>query len=155
MNTIEHCDNCQLVYLINSSDVRFVRKEDRAFVQAKITATPDDDQQGNGDGYVVTQMQLFEISNLIKKSGKKSLEPDNRIDAQFLLNQSFLSTVERQHNYLWSVMPIHFTSDNMIIGSVVYEEVGTGNMVIEFYSSKSNIIEIKDAELEYPQRVLP
>ena len=51
-----------MVYLINSPDVRFLKWEDGAYIQAKLISSPDDDRNGNGDGYVETKMQLFNVT---------------------------------------------------------------------------------------------
>ena len=92
METIEHINNCQLAFLINSPDVQFVRNdkvvEDKkvqdAYIQAKLVSSPDDETNGNGDGYVSTEVQLYLVSE--EKSKKKSLEPDHREKIKFLLN---------------------------------------------------------------------
>jgi hypothetical protein len=58
---------------------------------------PDDDRSGNGDGYVETKMQLFNITKSLQKElsknlSRKSLEPNERETVMFLLNQSFLQS---------------------------------------------------------------
>ena len=52
METIEHLDNCQLMYLLSHQDVQFFRNGEDSYVQAKLISSPDDDANGNGDGYV-------------------------------------------------------------------------------------------------------
>jgi len=79
-----------MVYLINSPDVRFLKHEDKIFIQAKLISSPDDDRNGNGDGYVVTKMQLFNVTKGEKGQNKKSLEPKDREEVVFHLSQSFL-----------------------------------------------------------------
>ena len=97
LSTIEHLDNCQIAYLLTHKDAAFVRHGEEAFVQAKMISSPDDDNQGNGDGYVDTKLQLYRVSEVRKKGPnvKKKIEPEAQ-EIQFLLNQSFLSTQEKQ-----------------------------------------------------------
>jgi hypothetical protein len=50
-------------------------------------------------------------------------------------------------------MPIYIAKDGSLIGSVVYEEVGTDDMVLEFYSTKLGQkydTEQEKENLEYP-----
>ena len=54
-------------------------------------------------------------------------------------------------------MPILISKNKNLIGSVVYEEVGTDDMVLEFYSTKlgqSYVTEEEKEKLEYPQSPL-
>ena len=58
---------------------------------------PDDDRNGNGDGYVETKLQLFNITKSLEKElrqnpSKKSFEPNERETVMFLMNQSFLQS---------------------------------------------------------------
>ena len=50
-------------------------------------------------------------------------------------------------------MPLYIAKDKSIIGSVVYEELGTSDMVLEFYSTKRDKkyrTEKEKEKLEYP-----
>ena len=59
-------------------------------------------------------------------------------------------------SYLWEAMPIVISKDGTLLGSVLYEEVGTSDMILEFYSSSINAPDKDKAHiLEYPQAVLP
>ena len=70
-----------MIYLINSPDVRFLQHGEESYIQAKMVSSPDDDTAGNGDGYVDTKMQLFNVTKDQKGGGsKKNLEPDSRIE---------------------------------------------------------------------------
>ena len=51
-------------------------------------------------------------------------------------------------------MPIRITSSNRIYGSVVYEEVGSDDMVLEFFTSRFGSKGEESGELEYPQQPL-
>ena len=47
-------------------------------------------------------------------------------------------------------MPIYIAKDRSLIGSVVYEEVGTDDMVLEFYSTKLGQKYENEKDFEYP-----
>ena len=85
MSSVEHLDNCQLLYLLNFKDVAWVRDGEDSYISGKLTSTPDDD--GTGDGYVDTQFQLFMVSEPHSRDKrKKNLQPKKRIKIEFLLN---------------------------------------------------------------------
>ena len=60
--SVEHNDNSQLKYFIKDPDCMFVRKNEDAYIQAKLVGIEDEDQIGNGDGYVDTKLSLYKVS---------------------------------------------------------------------------------------------
>ena len=60
--SVEHNDNSQLKYFIKEPDCIFVRKSEDAYIQAKLVGIEDEDQIGNGDGYVDTKLSLYKVS---------------------------------------------------------------------------------------------
>ena len=60
--SVEHNDNAQLKYFIKDPDCIFVRKNEDAYIQAKLVGIEDEDQIGNGDGYVDTKLSLYKVS---------------------------------------------------------------------------------------------
>ena len=96
--SVEHLDNSQLKYFIKEGDCIFVRNKDDAYVQAKLVGIEDEDQTGNGDGFVDTELNLYLVSEKSqkdtantkksKKKKKKKLEPSKTV-LRFLVNQSF------------------------------------------------------------------
>ena len=94
LQTVEHNDNSQLKYFIKEPDCIFVRKKEDAYIQAKLVGIEDEDQTGNGDGYVDTELNLYRVSEssteaagktLMKKKKKKKLEPSKTV-LKFLVN---------------------------------------------------------------------
>ena len=47
-------------------------------------------------------------------------------------------------------MPIIVTNGNLVYGSVIFEEVGTDDMILEFYSAQFDPSGKKKFEPEYP-----
>lgn len=81
MNSIGHVDNCALAYFISSPDVQLIQDGDDAYVQAKLSAKPDD-ATGDGDGFIATRLFLFDVN--VKQSPQLqsadlNFEPDKRI----------------------------------------------------------------------------
>ena len=52
-------------------------------------------------------------------------------------------------------MPILITKDNKVYGSVIYEDVGTDDMILEFYTSKFDPENILNCESSTRSSLLP
>ena len=86
---------------------------------------------------------MSDVQKIDKKkevSGKKKKigEPKSRHYINFLLNQSFLKTQEFKELQLWNVNPSCISSDNRFFGSVIYEEMGTDELRLNFVTSTLN-----------------
>ena len=103
--SIEHIDNAQLTYFIKETDAIFLRHDGNAYIQGKMTALEEEDITGNGDGYVETEVSLYNISEPKKKKAagkaksRKSMEPSRQV-VKFLINQTFLQSQEKE-DQLW------------------------------------------------------
>ena len=60
--SVEHLDSSQLKYFIKEKDVIFVRHGESAYVQAGLQGFEQEDQIGNGDGYIDSELSLYEVS---------------------------------------------------------------------------------------------
>ena len=60
--SIEHRFCALLKYFIKEQDVEFIRHGKEAYVQAKFYAIEAEDQTGNGEGYVETELNLYKVS---------------------------------------------------------------------------------------------
>ena len=93
-------DQAMLCYFIPQVDVSFFTNNDDAFVQAKLTAIEEDDDNSNGKGVAYSSLVLYKVSDVQKVDKKKETtgkkkkigEPKSRHYINFLLNQSFLKT---------------------------------------------------------------
>ena len=57
--------------MINAKDVKFVRHESKAYIQARFISSPDDNITRYGDGYCDTKLKLFKIDEFKSERGKK------------------------------------------------------------------------------------
>lgn len=124
-----------------------------AYVQAKLTSVADDGEDGKDKGVAQTSVTLYQVSESIKQSGgaqkkndtRKLLvkEPRSREYATFYLNSSFLRTQEKKDVQLWNVNQSVITSDKRFFGSIIYEEFGSGELLMNFVTS-----EVKQEKLE-------
>ena len=114
MEAIEAVDSAHLIYFIKQPDVKFLHNKhtNEAFVQAKLNAISDQDENSNGTGVVETQVILYNVNQnqdkqnnqkntKVGKDGKKqkqtkksqlAAEPTERDYIKFYVNQSFLRT---------------------------------------------------------------
>ena len=93
--SVEHLDSSQLKYFIKEQDTVFVRHGQEAYVQAKLVGIEDENQIGNGEGYVESEIFLYKVSesadqtksNILhrRKKKKKKLEPSKKL-LKFYLN---------------------------------------------------------------------
>lgn len=143
---VEHLDNAQLRYFIKEPDVIFVRKGEDAYIQAKLTGIEDEDQTGNGDGYVDTELNLYKVSETLQtipgvplklKKKKKKLEPSKTV-LKFLVNQSLEQCQATKDEQLWKSMPIAIDQGDQVIGSLIYEEYGSDDLILEFFTAPLN-----------------
>ena len=63
----EEYPKAKLKYFIKAQDTIFVRNGKKAYVQAKLLGIEDDDQTGNGMGYVESELFLYEVSEVLEK----------------------------------------------------------------------------------------
>ena len=81
-----------------------------------------------------------EIDPKVKKDkGSSSLVPSMELIA-FEMNQSLLTSRQRYIPLLWELMPIQITGaekgkEDQIIGSIIYEEVGSRELSLSFFTS--------------------
>ena len=81
-----------------------------------------------------------QIDPKIKKDkGSSSLVPSMELIA-FEMNQSLLTSRQRYIPLLWEPMPIQITGaekgqEDQIIGSIIYEEVGSRELSLSFFTS--------------------
>ena len=150
-----------LCYFIPQVDVSFFKNNDDAYVQAKLNAIEEDDDNSNGRGVAYTSLVLYKVSDVQKVDKKKEAantkkkigEPKSRHYINFLINQSFLRTQEYKEQQLWYVNPSCINSDGRFFSSVIYEEMGTDELRLNFVTSTINESKQDDIEdLDYPQQ---
>ena len=161
--SVEHLDNSQLKYFIKEGDCIFVRQNEDAYIQAKLVGIEDEDQTGNGDGYVDTELNLYKVSekpeagkgNMHKrhKKKKKKLEPSKTV-LRFLINQSLEKCQATKDEQLWKSMPIAINEQKQVIGSLIYEEMGSDDLILEFFTAPLDRTKGEDEKLDYSQRPL-
>lgn len=81
MEAQDAVDSANLIYFIKQPDVKFVRNEhtNEAFVQAKLLAYDNADDDSNGTGVCDTQVILYNVNQVVEekknvgkgKDGKK------------------------------------------------------------------------------------
>ena len=134
IEALDAVDSADLVFFIKQPDVKFLNNGKEAFVQGKLTAVDDTDDDSNGVGVVRSQVVLYNVNEpLVSKHAKKKnkvkeklkQEPRDRDYIKFYLNQSFLRTQEQKESQLWYVNPSVITSSGRFIGSIIYEEYGS------------------------------
>ena len=143
---IEAVDQAELCFFVLQRDVTYVKCGQDAYIQAKLQSIDDEDLNSNGKGIAQSSVTLYKVSEPLKskqsgdpaKSKKKSLirEPKTRDYANFNLNQSFLRTQENKDVQLWNVNPSMITSDHRFIGSIIYEENGTDELVLNMVTAR-------------------
>ena len=174
---IEAVDTAKLKYFILQPDVALIEHDGSAKVQAKLKSLEDEDINSNGKGVTQTSLILYNVSESKQKDANKTnkskpgknkekksgivREPKDRKMVEFYLNQSFLRTQEKIDSQLWKVNPSCINKKKQYFGSVIYEEVGSDELCLNFVTgivkevTKHNHNNNEDAdeqeELHYPQ----
>ena len=81
-----------------------MRNQNHAYVQAKLNAISDEDQNTEGKGVAESQVILYRVSEPLKDNSKKDRKgkvkvvqtPSTRLHVKFYLNESFLRTQEKK-----------------------------------------------------------
>ena len=103
MEAIEAVDTASLAFFIFQPDVSYMKFGQGSFVQAKLFATDDEDENSNGKGIVLASVVLYRVSEPVQKnkksaSGEKKIkykkEPEEQREIKFYTNQALLRSQE-------------------------------------------------------------
>ena len=90
INAIEARDHAELIFLIMRHDVQFMRDDKAAYVQAKLTAVPDEDESSNGKGVAETSLIIYNVDSEVSDNSddRKKLAnvPKKNTTINFYLN---------------------------------------------------------------------
>ena len=89
----------------------------------------------------------------VKKKKKKKLEPSKTV-LRFLVNQSLERCQATKDEQLWKSMPIAINQANQVIGSLIYEEYGSDDLILEFFTAPLHREKGQENDLDYSQRPL-
>ena len=69
-----------------------------------------------------------------KKKKKKKLEPSKTV-LRLLVNYSLEKCQATKDEQLWKSMPIAINEKDEVIGSLIYEEYGSDDLILEFFTA--------------------
>lgn len=93
-----------------------------------------------------TELNLYKVSETLQtipgiplkhKKKKKKLEPSKTV-LKFLVNQSLEQCQATKDEQLWKSMPIAIDQGDQVIGSLIYEEYGSDDLILEFFTAPLN-----------------
>ena len=107
INATEAVDQAEIIFSILYRDAQFIYVGNQAWIQAKLKALAEEDNNNNGKGVSETMAVLYNIDSNVEKSKVKKVvgEPKESDTVRFYLNQSFLRTQEKGDRQLWHAGP--------------------------------------------------
>ena len=127
----------KLLYCIDSDDVRFVyhRNGRDVYVQGSFTAKEDDAVLKESSGYAEATMLLYKITKDEEDLPPKRFLPANRLEAHFFVNHSFKLARDSTQTYVFDAMEMMVDDSQKVIGSFIYEDASTADLVLNYYSA--------------------
>ena len=87
------------------------------------------------NGYAEATMVLYNISSEESDLPPKKFLPTHRSEAHFFVNHSFKHARNNTQQFAFEAMEMLIDDNSKVIGSFIYEDAGTADLVLNFCSA--------------------